>query len=84
MPARKASKRSLDATKWNRGSTSGILCARSCLSRQDSEPGKPKRRAERCLKAWRCNASGAFHDTQPGNHPAFANRCRKAAPTSPP
>jgi len=84
MKLQGASKRSLDATKWNRGSASGILCARSCLNRQDSEPRKPKPRSEGCLKTWRCNASGAFRDTQPGNHPAFANRCRKAARTSAP
>jgi len=41
-PRRRRSQRSLDATKWNRGSTSGILCLRSCPSRQDSEPRNPR------------------------------------------
>ena len=41
-PRRRRSQRSLDATKWNRGSTSGILCVRSCPSRQDSEPRNPR------------------------------------------
>ena len=70
-PRRRRGQRSLDATQWNRGSTLGILCARSCPSRQDSERRKPKRRSERCRKAWVATQAAGHTQLNPTTIPFF-------------